>query len=348
MLSAFGASVAHNADRVGRGALCPLRRPAPRSKIRPLRAAVLREHGTTPRVEEFEDPGQSPGCVEVRVAAAGLHHLDLHKASGTFYTGPRPLPCVVGSDGVGRLEDGRRVYFDASVEPYGSMAERTLVPSDALLELAEGVDDVVAAALGNTGLGAWLALTWRAQLQRGQTVLVLGATGAAGSVAVQVAKTLGAARVVAADRAGERLPRLLERGADAIVEVDTADDLAASFREATGGEVDVTIDMLWGTPAVAAMKVAARYARHVEVGNMAGEEITLPAPLIRSVSLDIRGFSVAHPPMDVKREAYRRLTEHAANGDIVVDVDRSALDDVEAAWEHQRQAAGGPKMVLVP
>ena len=81
---------------------------------------------------------------------------------------------------------------------------------------------------------------------------------------------------------------------------------------------------------------------------MAGEEITLPAPLIRSVSLDIRGFSVAHPPMDVKRDAYRRLTEHAANGDIVVDVDRRALDDVEAAWEHQRQAAGGPKMVLVP
>jgi NADPH:quinone reductase-like Zn-dependent oxidoreductase len=326
----------------------PLRRGASGSKIRPLRAAVLREHGATPRVEDFEDPGQSPGCVEVRVAAAGLHHLDLHKASGTFYTGPRPLPCVVGTDGVGRLADGRRVYFDATVEPYGSMAERTLVPSDALLEVAEGLDDVVAAALGNTGLGAWLAVTWRAELERGETVLVLGATGAAGTVAVQAAKTLGAGRVVAADRAGERLPRLLERGADATVEIDTADDLAASFREAAGGDVDVTIDMLWGAPAVAAMKVAARYARHVEVGNMAGEEITLPAPLIRSVSLDIRGFSVAHPPTRVKRDAFLRLTEHAAIGDIVVDVDRRTLDDVEAAWERQRQAAGGAKIVLVP
>ena len=286
--------------------------------------------------------------MEVRVAAAGLHHLDLHKASGTFYTGPRPLPCVVGTDGVGRLEDGRRVYFDASAEPYGSMAERTLVPSEALFEVAEGVDDVVAAALGNTGLGAWLALTWRAELQRGENVLVLGAAGAAGSVAVQAAKALGAARVVAADRAGERLPRLLERGADAIVEVDTADDLAAAFREATGGDVDVTIDMLWGAPAVAAMKVAARYARHVEVGNVAGDEITLPAPLLRSVSLDIRGFSVAHPRAELKRDAYLRLTEHAARGDIVVDVDRRPLDDVEAAWERQREAAGGAKMVLVP
>jgi NADPH:quinone reductase-like Zn-dependent oxidoreductase len=313
-----------------------------------LRAAVLREHGATPQVEDFEAPGESAGCVEVRVAAAGLHHLDLHKASGTFYTGPPPLPCVVGTDGVGRLEDDRRVYFDATVEPYGSMAERTLVPGDALLDVSEGVDDVVAAALGNTGLGAWLALTWRAELEPGETVLVLGATGAAGSVAVQAAKVLGAGRVVAADRAGERLPRQLERGADAIVEIEGADDLEASLREAAGGEVDVTIDMLWGAPAIAAMNVAARFARHVEVGNMAGEEITLPAPLIRSASLDIRGFSVAHPPDEVKREGYLRLTEHAANGDITVDVDRLALDDVAAAWERQRQGAGGPKIVLVP
>jgi NADPH:quinone reductase-like Zn-dependent oxidoreductase len=117
----------------------------------------------------------------------------------------------VGSDGVGRLEDGRRVYFDATVPPYGSMAERALVPSDALLDVADGVDDVVAAALGNTGLAAWLSLAWRAELRRGETVLVLGARGAVGSVAVQVAKTLGAGRVVAADRAGQGLPRLLER-----------------------------------------------------------------------------------------------------------------------------------------
>ncbi|MFL5838370.1 MAG: zinc-binding alcohol dehydrogenase family protein [Solirubrobacteraceae bacterium] len=313
-----------------------------------MRAAVLRDYGATPRVEDFDEPGDLPGCVTVHVLASGLHHLDLHKASGSFYTGPPPLPCVVGSDGVGRLEDGRRVYFDATVEPYGSMAERTLVPSDALLDVAEGVDDVVAAALGNTGLAAWLSLAWRAELQRGETVLILGATGAAGSVAVQVAKTLGAERVVAADRAGDRLPRLLERGADAIVEVDTADDLVASFRDAARGDVDVTIDMLWGVPAVAAMKVAGRRARHVEVGNMAGEEILLPAPLIRSASLDIRGFSVAHPPIEVKRDAYLRLTEHAANGDITVDVNRLALDDVAAAWDRQRRAAGGAKMVLVP
>ena len=313
-----------------------------------MRAAVLHEHGGTPRAEEFPDPGDAEGCVEVRVAAAGLHHLDIYKASGSYYTGPPPLPSVVGTDGVGRLEDGRRVFFDTTVAPYGSMAERTLVPSDALIELAEGVDDAVAAALGNTSLAAWLALTWRAALEPGETVLVLGATGACGSMAVQVAKVLGARRVVAAGRAGERLGRLRERGADAIVELDATDDLAASLREAAQGEVEVTIDTLWGKPAIAAMEVAARHARHVEVGNMAGLELTLPATLLRSASLDVRGFSVAHPPIELRRDAYRRLTEHAAAGDIAVDLERLPLEEVGTAWERQQQPAGTPKMVLVP
>ena len=282
------------------------------------------------------------------VSAAGLHHLDVHKASGSFYTGPPPLPSVVGTDGVGRLEDGTRVYFDESVPPYGSMAERTLVPREALLPVADDVGDEVAAALGNTGLGGWLALEWRSGLQPGETVLVLGATGAVGSVAVQAARLLGAGRVVAADRAGARLHALLDRGADAVVEIGTQDDLAERIEDAAQGAVDVTIDMLWGPPALAAMGAAAHGARHVEVGNMAAAEITLPAPLIRSLSLDVRGFSVAHPPLELKRDAYLRLTGHAAKGEIAIDVDPCPLDDVSAAWERQRQAAGGPKIVLVP
>ncbi len=312
-----------------------------------MRAAVLHEHGATPLVGDFDDPREQPGCALVTVSAAGLHHLDLHKASGTFYLGPPPLPSVVGTDGVGRLEDGTRVYFDACMSPYGSMAERTVVPRDALLPVADGVADEVAAALGNTGLGGWLAVEWRSGLQPGETMLVLGATGAVGSVAVQAATLLGAGRVVAADRPGERLQALLGRGADAVVEIDDGDDLAERIEAAAEGAVDVTIDMLWGPPALAAMNAAARGGRHVEVGNMAGGEITLPAPLIRSKSLDVRGFSVAHPPLDLKRDAYLRLTGHAADGDITIDVDTRPLDDVGAAWERQREAAGGPKLVLV-
>ena len=310
-----------------------------------MRAAVLHEHGATPRVADFDDPREQEGCTLVDVAAAGLHHLDLHKASGSFYMGPPPLPSVVGTDGVGRLPDGTRVYFDASVPPYGSMAERTLVPDDALLPVADGVADEVAAALGNTGLGGWLAVAWRSGLQAGETVLVLGATGAVGRIAVQAAKLLGAGRVVAADRPGEGLQRTK---ADAAVEIDGGEGLADRIRDAAQGEVDVTIDMLWGAPALAAMDAAARFARHVEVGNMAAPEIVLAAPLIRSKSLDVRGFSVAHPSLDLKRDAYLRLTTHAAQGDITVDVDPRPLDEVGDAWERQRRAAGGPKTVLVP
>jgi NADPH:quinone reductase-like Zn-dependent oxidoreductase len=312
-----------------------------------MKAAVLREHDTTPAFGDFDDPSPAPGSVVVEVAAAAIHHLDLHKATGRFYMGPPPLPSVVGTDGVGRLPDGRRVYFDVTVAPYGSMAQRSLVSEDALFEVADGLDDATAAALGNTGLGAWLAVAWRSRLRPGETVLVLGATGAVGSVAVQAANLLGAGRVVAAARPGERLRRLLDRGADAVVELDGGTDLTAAIKEAAGGAVDVTIDTLWGEPAQAAIAAAARWARHVQVGQIAGVDMQLPAPAVRSVSLDLCGFSVAHPPVEVRREAYLRLTTHAARGELAVDVERFPLEQVAAAWERQRQATGGVKLVLV-
>jgi NADPH:quinone reductase-like Zn-dependent oxidoreductase len=313
-----------------------------------VHAAVLHDYGSTPRFGDFPEPRASDGGVVVEVVAAALHHLDLHKATGTFYTGPPPLPSVVGTDGVGRLPDGRRVYFDAPVAPFGSMAEQALVDETALFEVPDDLDDAVAAALGNTALGAWLALDWRSGLEPGETVLVLGATGAVGSIAVQAAKVLGAGRVIAAARAGERLERTLERGADGIVDLDAEGDVADVIRAVAGGPVDVTIDTLWGEPAIAAMRAASRHARHVQVGQVAGIDITLQAPAIRSVSLDVRGFSVAHPPLDVKREGHRRLVEHVRRGDIAVDVEALPLADVEAAWTRQRESAGGAKLVLMP
>lgn len=311
-------------------------------------AAVLHEYGAAPRPEEFPAPAPGPGRVVVDVAAAAVHHLDLHKASGRFYMDPPPLPSVVGTDGVGRVEGGRRVYFDATIPPYGSMAARTLAPEDVLIDVPDGIDDVHAAAIGNTGLGAWVALSWRAGLRRGETVLVLGATGAFGSVAVQAARLLGAGRVVAAARGGARLERLRERGADALVDVDAGGDLTAAIREAAGGAVDVTVDPLWGPPGLAALGAAARFGRHLQVGQVAGVEIPLPAPTLRSVSLDLRGFSIAHPPIEVRREGYRRLAEHVARGDVVLDVEALPLSEVTAAWERQRAAAGSPKLVLCP
>jgi NADPH2:quinone reductase len=312
-----------------------------------VNAAVLHEHNATPRYGPFDDPEPQEGAAVVGVAAAGLHHLDLLKATDTFYMGPPPLPSAVGTDGVGRLADGRRVYFDETVAPFGSMAEKALAREEALFDVDEGIDDVTAAALGNTGLGAWMAVTWRSGMERGDTVLVLGC-GAFGSLAVQIAKLHGAGRVIAADRAGERLERLKERGADAVVALDAEDDLADAFRTAAEGGLDVTIDTLWGAPASAAMQAAGRFARHLQVGHVAGPEITLPAPALRSVSLDLRGFSIAHPAPELRRQGFLDLTRHVAQGDVAVALEAVPLADVAEAWERQRRAEGGAKLVLVP
>ena len=309
-------------------------------------AAVLHEYNEAPRYEEVAEPEAGDDVVLVEVAAAALHHLDLLKASGNFYL-EQPLPSVVGGDGVGRLEDGRRVLFEA-VAPHGSLAERSLATADTLFDVPAGLDDATAAALANSGLAAWLAAAWRADLQPGETVLVLGATGQVGSVAVQTAKLLGAGRVVAAARGGAKLDALRERGADAVVALDGEGDLTANLREAAGGGVDVTIDTLWGEPAVAAMGAAARFCRHVQVGHLAGPELGLAAPAIRSKSLDVRGFMHLHAPIEVRREAYRRLGEHVARGEIVIDLERVPLPDVASAWERQRAANAGAKLVLIP
>ena len=306
-------------------------------------AAVLHEYNEAPRYEEVADPSPEAGQVVVDVGAAALHHLDLFKASGNFYL-EQPLPSVVGTDGVG-LAGGRRVYFD-SITPHGSMAERSIAAEAEVFDVPDALDDPTAAAIANSGLAGWLALSWRAGLQPGETVAVLGATGQVGSVAVQAAKLLGAGRVIAVSRAGERLDRMRERGADAVVDVE-GDDLTERLREAAGGDVDVTIDTLWGEPAVAAMGAAARFGRHVQVGQLAGPSLDLSAPAIRSKSLDVRGFMGLHPGHEIRAEAYTRLGEHVARGDIVIDFERIALADVASAWERQRTGAGA-KLVLIP
>jgi NADPH:quinone reductase-like Zn-dependent oxidoreductase len=313
----------------------------------PMKAAVLTEVGTVPAYADFPEPAPDPGQVVIEVAATGVHHLDLAQAAGAFGA-PAELPCVLGSDGVGHTPDGRRVYFDAPASPQGAWAQRTLVAEQSLLDLAEGVDDVTAAALGNTGLAAWLALLWRAELQPGESVLVLGATGAVGSIAVQVARAKGAGRVIAADRDPDRLRRAVERGAHDTVTIAPEVDLAAAFRDAAGERgFDIIIDPLWGEPAVAAMQAAALGARHIQIGHAAGADVNLPAHIVRSSRLHILGFAFMHAPVEVRREAYLTLTEYAARGELHADTLPIPLAEVADAWEQQKRGASA-KLVLTP
>jgi NADPH2:quinone reductase len=313
-----------------------------------VHAAVLHEYGT-PRYEEHEEPVAGDGQVVVEVAVAGLNPVDLRVASGTYLSGPPPLPSVCGIEGVGTVAGtGRRVYFDAAIAPWGSMAERALVPADRVVELPVGLDDGLAVALGISGLAAWAPLEWRARLQPGETVLVLGATGVVGQIAVQAAKLLGAGRVVAAGRDPDGLRRAASLGADATVDLSgAAEDLADAFRAAAGGDVHVVIDPLWGVPAVAAIDALGVGGRLVQIGQSAGAEATVASAPVRGKAIDVRGHLNFLVPPAVRRAAYARMAEHAAAGRIAVELERIPLRDVERAWARQ-QGAPHRKLVLVP
>jgi NADPH:quinone reductase-like Zn-dependent oxidoreductase len=310
-----------------------------------MRAAVLREYGV-PSPGEFEDPAAGPGRALVEVLAAGVNPVDVAICAGRFYAGKPPLPCVAGREGVG-LVDGARVYFDAPIAPYGSMAERSLIDAESIYPIPDRVSDGVAVALGISGLAAWLGLTWRAELEPGEHVLVLAASGVLGQIAVQAAKLLGAGRVVAAARSREGLERCVELGADTSVRLGEDGDLAAAFGEAGQGRIDVVLDPLCGEPLAAAVEAASFGARLVQLGAGAAAEATISSAAIRGKMLVLMGHTNIAAPPAIKREAYARMAHAAAAGEIDVEVDALALSEVEEAW--RRLGAGSHrKLVLTP
>src|SRR5918997_3525485 len=190
------------------------------ASIRPMRAAVLHEHGGVPVLEEFRDPAAEPGAVVLELQAAAMNPIDLRVATGQFPLERYEVPYVAGKEGVGRGPDGQLAYFEYSRKPFGAFAERTLVDEDDLYPVPDGLDPALAVCLGVSGLAAWLGLTWRGQLAEGETVLVLGASGVVGQIGVQAARLLGAGRVVAAGRDEAALERAGRLGADALVRLE--------------------------------------------------------------------------------------------------------------------------------
>ena len=313
-----------------------------------MRAAVLHEYGV-PMPGEFAEPDEvGPGQSIVQVRAAGVNPVDVAISAGRFYAGKPPLPSIAGREGVGLLADGARVYFDAPVLPFGSMAERALIETASTLPVPEGVSDGVAVALGISGLAAWLPLTWRAQLQAGEHVLVLGASGVLGQIAVQAAKLLGAARVVAAARSPEALERCLTLGADTTVRLDgEPEDLPAALSEAAQGRIDVVLDPVYGAPFVAALQAASFGARIVQIGAGAGAEAMVPSAPIRGKMLVIMGHTNFAAPVDVKAEAYSRMAQAVAAGELTVETEELPLEQVAQAWQRLSEGAHH-KLVLVP
>jgi NADPH2:quinone reductase len=310
-----------------------------------MRAALTTELGRPPELGERPEPA---GAAVYEISAVSLNPVDINIGAGRHFAGHPELPYVPGCEGVGRAPDGQRVYlFDdgLGLSRDGLLAERAAAPADLGIPLPDEVSDELAAACGIAGMAGWLPLAWRAPVRADDRVLVLGATGTVGRIAVQAAKLLGAQRVVAVGRNPERLRRAAELGADATVSLEE-DDLPAAFKNAAGGDGPTYIvDPLWGPPAVAAIQAAARGWRLVQIGQSAGAEVSLASAPIRGKQGEVYGFTDFAVPKDVLQEHYLRLVGHAAAGEIVLDVETYPFERVAEAWE--RQASGpGAKIVI--
>jgi NADPH:quinone reductase-like Zn-dependent oxidoreductase len=324
-----------------------------------MRAAVLEQFGQPPRYAEFADPVAADGEVLVQVRAAALHRIDRARGSGRHYTSPAELPVICGIDGVGTVadEDGgeARVWFALPRAPFGSMAERTVASARLIAPLPEGLTDAQAAALINPGMAALLPLSWRAKLAEGETVLILGATGVTGRLAVQLAKLLGAGRVVAAGRDPRALEALTELGADTLIRLDRPkDELAAEFAAQAGpGGYQVILDYVWGEPTEALLealtvrefKGAEGETRLVQVGDMAGPTLTLPAEALRSTPITLVGSGGFAPPR-VRAGCYGQLVDHASEGRLRIEPEELPLAEVAGAW--RRGDRDGRRQVLIP
>jgi NADPH2:quinone reductase len=299
-----------------------------------VRAAQIAELGAPPRLVELEEPA---GATILEVEAVALNPLDIAVASGKFYGGHPPLPYVPGCEAVGRVQ-GRRVYAfgdGRGIGKDGFAAERVAVSEQILVDVPEDVDAAVAAAAGIAGIAGWIPVAWKAKVGPGDRVLVLGASGVVGSIAVQAAKLLGAEHVIAAGRRREALDRALELGADEAVQLDElSEELAPT----------VVIDPLWGEPLAAATAICAPGARIVHIGQSAGPETTLASAHVRGKQLVLMGHSNFALAPDERARAYRELLEQLAAGRIAIDLQTYPLERVGDAWE--RQASGAGKAVL--
>jgi NADPH:quinone reductase-like Zn-dependent oxidoreductase len=320
-----------------------------------MRAALVEQVGQPPVVGEAAEPRREPGQALVEVTAAAINPIDISISLGRFYGGTPDVPYVMGREAVGRVLEGDRlapgtqIWFQPPLG--GAFAQYAIADEEQAIELPEGTDHALAASLGIAGLTGWLAVEWRAHVRGGERVLVLGATGAVGLVAVQAARILEAARIVAAGRDAEALEVAREVGADATVVLDPSSDdpseLADAFRDAAGGPLDVVIDPLWGKPAEAAVQAAGYSGRLVQVGQSAGPEATLRSGDIRGKSLAIAGFTLGHVPREKTRAAYQRLLELASGGELKLERETLPLDWVAEAWRRQ-QKSPHRKLVLVP
>jgi len=309
-----------------------------------MRAAVVHRSGATPALDQFADPRPGQGLSVGTLVAAALNPLDVLIVNDQIPFRRLQPPYVAGYEAVVQLGDGTRCYLAGPPAPYGTLAELVPVPDSAGFGVPADVDPGLAAALGVAGLVGWVALDYRGRLQTGETVLVLGAGGSAGQLAVQSARILGAGRVVGAAR-GKALEQAADHGADAVVDLADNQGIDAGLAAAAPGGYDVIVDFLWGGLAPYAMNHASVGARYVQVGSSAGPTSTIAAAAIRNKLLTLVGQGTVGTPAEVRRSAYAQLMRHASDGKFTLNLERTRLGDISRTWEHLK--TGPPRKLVV-
>lgn len=318
-----------------------------------MRAAVVTTPDTSPVCGVFPEPTVPPGHEPLHLVGAGLHNIVRGLATGRHYSrGQMTYPMVPGIDAVARTGDGRLVYTGYARPPFGTMAEWLVAPFQA--EVPEGADPLVIAAGMNPGLSGWMVLTARRkEMGALGTVLVLGATGMSGSLAVQGALALGAERVIAAGRDPEVLERLRGRGATTVSLAHNGPErmenaLADAVSETSPGLV---LDYLWGPVAEAAFAALGRSGEdteantaYVQIGSLAGSKASLPADLLRSRRIRITGSGVGSRSAEEMFAEAPEIMARFADGSLQLPYTAFPLSRVGEAWAH----TGRTRAVVVP
>lgn len=305
-----------------------------------MKAVIIDKLGTTPVLKDINNPEIKNSRQRIiTMRAVPLKNFDRLRTSENFYAKYTTLPAIIGSDGVGSLEDGTRVYATGNS---GTYAEKISITKDDYTILPESLEDAIAAALPNAVLGSVAPLRLRGNIRKGNTVLINGATGFTGQIAVQVARYLGAGRVIATGRDGMRLRNLLQSGATEIISLKQSDDqireqLTNYLRESP---VDIVLDYLWGPPAALLINILhdgpTHPVRFINLGNNAGVSIGINANTIRNSAIEILGAGAGSYTSDeyalISAAYVPEMFQLAAKGVLSVPVQREPIEQIEKVW----------------
>ncbi|MDA8514192.1 MULTISPECIES: zinc-binding dehydrogenase [unclassified Citrobacter] len=304
-----------------------------------MRAALVTAEGKAPVLGGLGIPVAAGNEQLIRVKAAAISNVVRARAAGTHYSSDNLFPFVAGVDGVGSLSNGQRVYFALPRPPHGSMADMTVTDPSLCVQVPDEVDDITAAAIVNPGMSSWMALTERAALKVGETVLINGATGTSGRLAVQIARYLGAGRIIATGRNASALREVEMLGADVIILLDeNASTHEFKLMQAFHDGIDIVIDYLWGPIAEFLLMAAARAGREatpvrfVQVGSVSAPDITLPGSVLRSSAIHIMGSGHGSVPMPRLMDIASDVLRATIPAGLQIAYSPVPFSDFERAW----------------